>query len=749
MSYLHCWRLLFAGCWSFAAFVPVQAQAPRGSQIDGQIESLIAQMTIEEKAGQLTILSDASQTMTDGVNPEFNRRRVDQLQQDIRAGRIGALMSGNGAEAGRATQRIAIEQSRLKVPILFGADVIHGFRTVFPIPLGEAASFEPDLAQRTSRVAAIEATASGLQWTFAPMVDIARDQRWGRVAEGAGEDVYLGKLFAAARVRGFQGSDLRAENSLLATPKHFAAYGAVAAGMDYNTVEISEHALREIHLPPFKAAYDAGALSTMSSFNDINGVPASANRWLMTQVLREEFGFKGFVVSDYTADHELILHGYAEDDAHAAKLALSAGVDMSMQSGAYLNELPKLVAAGALSIAVVDEAVRRVLNVKKALGLFDNPYRSLDPSRSREVGTPEHRALARDGARRSIVLLRNEGNVLPLKRDARIALIGPLGDDQDNLFGTWTLFGEASESITFKEGLARAGAKHVSVVKGSDIETEIKGGIAAAVAAAKKADVVLLAIGEGENMSGEAQSRTEIVVPEPQQQLAEALAATGKPIIVLLSTGRALALKGAVRDAQAVLVNWFLGSEAGNAMADVLFGDYNPAARLPVSFPFESGQEPYFYNHRNTGRPFEDKAEFTARYREVPNQALYSFGHGIGYSKFTYDALKLSAANLPWNGTIAVSTRITNAGKYAGEEVAQLYIRDRVASVTRPVRELKGVQKFKLQPGESKEVRFDLSRKDLEFVGLDNQWTAEPGDFDVWVAPSSTLGTPMRFVLER
>ncbi|HVF15974.1 MAG TPA: glycoside hydrolase family 3 N-terminal domain-containing protein, partial [Steroidobacteraceae bacterium] len=592
-------------------FTQAQAQAAR----DPQIEGLIARMTIEEKAGQLTIITDASRKMTEGVNPEFNRRKVDELLQEIRAGGVGALLSGNGAEAARSTQKVAVEQSRMKIPLLFGADVIHGYRTVFPIPLGEAASFEPDLAQRTARVAAIEATASGLQWTFAPMVDIARDQRWGRVAEGAGEDVYLGKLFAAARVRGFQGDDLRAENSLLSTPKHFAAYGAVAAGMDYNTVELAEHTLREIHLPPFKAAYDAGALSTMSAFNDINGVPASANHWLMTKVLREEWGFKGFVVSDYTADHELILHGYAADDAEAAKLALGAGVDMSMQSGVYVGQLPKLVKSGAMSIDVVDEAVRRVLLVKKALGLFEKPYRSLDPSRSGEVGTPEHRALARDAARRSIVLLKNERNVLPLRRDARIALIGPLGDDRTNLFGTWTLFGESSESITLKEGLARAGASQVTVVQGSNIETELKGGIDEAVAAAKNADIVLLAIGESERMNGEAQSRTEIIVPEPQQRLAEAVAAAGKPVVVLLSTGRALALKGAVRTADAVLVNWFLGSEAGNALADVLFGDYNPSARLPVSFPFESGQQPYFYNHRVTGRPFDKNPEFTARYR--------------------------------------------------------------------------------------------------------------------------------------
>jgi beta-glucosidase len=742
MSYRHHWTVLLASCW---LAVPVIGYAQAR---DPQIEALIGKMTIEEKAGQLTIIGDASTVMGD-INPEAGRRKVEDFLQEIRKGRVGALMSGNGADAARSTQKVAVEQSRLKIPLLFAADVIHGYRTVFPIPLGEAASFEPDLAERTARVAAIEATANGLQWTFAPMVDVARDQRWGRVAEGAGEDVYLGKLFAAARVRGFQGKDLRAENSLLSTPKHFAGYGAVSGGMDYNTTEIAEHTFREIHLPPFQAAYAAGALSTMSSFNDINGVPASANRWLMTKVLRDELRFTGFVVSDYTADKELILHGYAQDDADATRLALIAGVDMSMVSGLYVDQLPKLVQSGAVPIAVVDESVRRVLHVKKTLGLFENPYRSLDPSRKNEIGTAVHRALARDAARRSVVLLRNQGDVLPLKRDTRIALIGPLGDDRKNLFGTWTLFGESTESITLKEGLARAGAKQVTVTKGAEIEAEIKGGIAAAVAAAKQADVVLLAIGESEHMNGEAQSRTDIVVPEPQQKLAEAVAATGKPVVVLLSTGRALALKGAVRNADAILVNWFLGSEAGNALADVVFGDYNPSARLPVSFPHESGQQPYFYNHRATGRPFTTKPEFTARYRETANTALYSFGHGIGYSRFTYGDVKLGATALPWDGTLSVSARVTNSGKVAGEEVAQLYIYDRVASVTRPIRELKGFQKFRLGPGESRDVRFDLTRKDLEFVGLDNQWIAEPGIFDVWIAPSSSGGKPARFTLTR
>ncbi|WP_349261178.1 glycoside hydrolase family 3 N-terminal domain-containing protein [Povalibacter sp.] len=709
-------------------------------------------MTIEEKAGQLTILADATRNFAANANPEFASKKSSALRADVRAGRVGSLFNGYGVAAGRETQRVAVEESRLKIPLLLAADVIHGFRTVFPIPLGETASFEPALAERTARVTAIEASAAGLHWTFAPMVDVARDQRWGRVAEGAGEDTYLGSLFAAARVRGFQGPSLLAADSMLATPKHFAAYGAVAGGMEYNTVDISQQTLREIHLPPFKAAFDAGALTTMSSFNDINGVPATANRWLMTQLLREEWKFPGFVVSDYTADLELIKHGVAAGERDAARLALSAGVDMSMQSGIYNTQLPKLVASGELPVAVVDEAVRRVLRVKKAIGLFDNPYRSLDAAREKtDIGKAEHRALARDAARRSVVLLKNAGSVLPLQKSARIALIGPLGDDRRNLFGPWTLFGDERESITLRQGLANAGIASVTVIKGSDIEAPIDGGIEAAVAAAKSADIVLLAVGEGEKMSGEAQSRTSIVVPEPQQNLAEAVAATGKPIVVLLSTGRALALQGAIRDADAILVNWFLGSESGNALTDVLVGDYNPSARLPISFPHESGQQPYFYNHRATGRPVtpDDSPSYKAQYRETKNEALYPFGHGLGYSKFTYGDVKVSAAKLPWNGSITVSARITNAGPRAGEEVAQLYIHDKVASVTRPVRELKGIRKTLLQPGASTEVSFQLSRRDLEFVGPDNAWIAEPGSFDVWIAPSAAQGKPAQFGLER
>ena len=720
---------------------------------DEQIEALLERMTLEEKAGQLTALADNIRSLNPHTNPDVNQRRADELLAEVRAGRVGVLFNGRGIKGARLAQHAAAEESRMKIPLLFAGDVIHGYRTVFPIPLAEAASFEPELAERTARVAAVEATAGGLHWNFAPMVDIARDQRWGRVAEGSGEDVYLGKLFAAARVRGYQGKSLASEDSVLATPKHFAAYGAVSGGLDYNTVEISPQTLREVHLPPFRAAFDAGALSVMTSFNEINGVPATANYELLTTILRDEWGFKGFVVSDYTADMELIAHGFAENPREATKLAFLAGVDMSMQSGYYVRYLPELVRSGEIPMTTLDQSVRRVLRLKKALGLFDDPYRSLDPEREAvDLKRPEHRALAREAARRSIVLLRNENELLPLSKSTKIALIGPFADDRQNLHGPWTLFADEQEAITVAEGIAAAldDPSLLQVVKGSDFEAPLPDGIDAAVQAANEADVVVLAICETQQMSGEAQSRTNIVVPAAQQRLAEALSETGKPLVVLLRNGRALALQGAVRDADAILVTWFLGSETGTAVADVLFGDYNPSGRLPVSFPIEPGQQPFFYNHKRTGRPYVEGGppQFKARYREAPYAALYPFGHGLSYSKFKYGPVRLSATTLPWDGFIDVSAEITNVSERAGEEVVQLYIHDRVASLTRPVRELKGFRKIYLEPGASTVVSFRLTREDLQFVGPDLQWVAEPGAFEVWIAPSSTAGTPSTFVLE-
>lgn len=717
-----------------------------------RIEALIARMTVEEKVGQLGVFADMGRPFAPDVNPEANARNAEQTLEQVRGGHVGVLFNGVGAAPGREIQRVAVEETRLGIPLLFAADVIHGMRTVFPIPLAEAASFEPQLAYRTARATAVEATAAGIHWTFAPMVDIARDQRWGRVAEGAGEDVVLGCAFAAARVRGFQGEDLAAPDSLLATPKHFAAYGAVAAGMEYASVDISEQTLRDVHLPPFKAAFDAGAITVMSSFNDINGVPASANRWLLTDLLRGEWQFPGLVVSDYTADMELIAHGYAADARDATLKAFTAGLDQSMQSGFYADHLPALVADGRVPMAMLDDAVRRVLWTKEAVGLFDDPYRSLDPAREADTALDaEHAALARDAARRSVVLLKNDGPLLPLRKHGqKIALIGPFARDTANVEGPWTLFGDPDRRVSLEAGLRAAmgeGAE-LTVVDGCGFETALDGGIEAAVAAARAADVVLLAIGEPQRFSGEAQSRVRIDVPAAQQALADAVAATGTPVVVLLRNGRALALEGAVRDAQAILVTWFLGSQNGHAIADVVFGDYNPSARLPVSFPMAPGQQPFFYNHPRTGRPeLPDMKEFKARWREIPNAALYPFGHGLGYSAFEYGAPRLSTSSLAWDQTLTVAVTVANTGKRAGEEVVQLYVHDRVASRVRPVRELKNFQKILLEPGQSAEVEFTLDRHALAFTGVDGVFAAEPGLFDVWATSSSTAGEPVQFEL--
>lgn len=716
-----------------------------------RVDDLIARMTVEEKAGQMTCLADSFRPFNP-PNPQVGILDEKRLSAEIRRGRVGCLFNGIGVEGARRAQDIAVKESRLGIPLLFAGDVIHGLKTIFPAPLAEASSFDPDLAEKTARAAAEEATAAGLHLTFAPMVDVARDQRWGRVIEGAGEDVYLGELFAAARVRGFQGHNLRRDDSLLACAKHFAAYGAVAAGLEYGSVDISEETLRETHLPPFASAFGAGALTTMAAFNEINGIPATADRALLTDLLRTEMGFRGFVFSDYTADEELVAHGYAEDERDAARLAVLAGIDMSMQSGLYIRHLPDLVKTGAVPMGTLDVAVRRILYAKAAIGLFENPYRSLDiAAQSSRIATPSKRALARQSASRSIVLLRNDG-ILPLEAhgDERIALIGPFAEDKDNLYGPWAFYGDPGAGVDIASGLraAMSNPDRLTIARGCDIQITIPGGVDAAVAAAKAADLVILAIGESQDMSGEAQSRTLIEIPPVQQALVEAVAATGKPTIMLLRHGRALALHGAVANASAILATWFLGSEAGHAIADILFGIENPSAKLPVSFPWESGQEPFFYDHKSTGRPAMGRtAEYTARYSTTDNSARFPFGHGLSYTDFALEDLKLSDTALRWGEAIDIRVRVRNKGKRRGTEVVQLYIHDRVASRTRPVRELKRIQRVTLSPGDSTYVRFALSRADLEFVSADNRMIAEPGVFDLWVGQSSTDGLHAQFTL--
>ena len=718
-----------------------------------RVDALIARMTIEEKAGQLNLMNDPFRWRPEGVNPG-DALDTDQAQTaaDIKAGRIGALFNGVGAATTRFVQDMALRESRLGIPLLFAADIIHGLKTTFPVPLGEAASWDMDLAQRTARAAAVEGGAAGVHQTYAPMVDVARDQRWGRVVEGAGEDVLLNNMFAVARTRGFQGDDLSDWSSLLATPKHFAAYGAAEAGMDYNSTDMSEVALRSIYLPPFKAALDAGALSVMSAFNDLNGVPTSGNKWLLTDILHGEWGFAGFVVSDYTSEQELVAHGYAADGRDAARLALMAGVDMSMKSGLFLKHIPELVQSGDVPIARVDQAVRRVLMTKAALGLFDNPYRGADVRTERRVtGSREHLDLAREAGRKSIVLLKNEGGVLPLpKTGKRIALIGPFGADKADIFGPWSVFKDTDLAVSFEEGLRAALGEDatLTVVKGSEVEAPIPGGIEAAVTVAAEADVILLAVGESSEMSAESKSRVDIGIPAAQLALAEAVAATGKPVVVLLRNGRGMELSGAVRDAHAILVTWFLGSQTGHSVADVLFGDHEPLGRLPVSFPFRSGQSPFYYAHKSTGRPSRPTdREFTSKFREVPHAALYPFGHGLSYAPISYSPVSLSASTVARDGSITASVTLTNGGERDASEVVQLYIRDRVASITQPVRLLKAFRRVTVPAGGSVEVSIPLPASDLSFLGTDQRPTLEAGLFDIWLAPDAQSGEPAQFTL--
>jgi beta-glucosidase len=721
---------------------PVDA-APRR---DAFIEGLIQRMTLEEKAGQLSIYFDDAREEAPNVNPAQVAKAFDSVQNDILQGRIGGLFNGLGVASGRRLQRLAVEQSRLKIPLIFAADVIHGLRTVFPVPLAEAAAFDPDLAERTARAAALEATAVGIQWTFGPVVDIARDQRWGRVVEGAGEDPYLGRLLAAARVRGFQGRSLKDADSMLATLKHFAAYGAVGGGMDYNSADIPPATLHDVHLPPFRAGIEAGALSVMTAYNDVAGIPATGHRGLLTGVLREQWGFRGLVVSDFASDAEMVNHGYAADEKDAARKALLAGCDVSMASGAYSKHLPALVREGAVPLAALDEAVRRVLGVKQALGLFDNPYRSLDLEKERtQIRLPQTVAVAREAARRAVVLLKNDGGLLPLQRaGTRIALIGPFGADRAHVMGPWALWADGQHAVSLEQGLREAmpDPALLEVVAGCGIEEALPGGLAAATAAAQRADVVLLAVGEGDHMAGEMASRVDIGLPPAQRALAEAVAATGKPIVVLLRHGRALDLPPAVRDARAIMATWFLGSETGHAIADLVFGDHSPSGRLPVSFPLASGQQPYFYNHRRTGRPQTSPQEsaFKARYREVEHRALYPFGHGLGYGDVVYGPTQASSEAMGWNATLTLRATLANRGARAMREVAQLYIHQRVAAIARPVRELRGFKAVELQPGDTATVEFRIRRSDLAYVGAEGKAVTEPGWFDVVIAPSAVGG---------
>lgn len=638
-------------------------------------------------------------------------------------------------------QKSVVEKSRLRIPLLFGYDVIHGYKVTFPIPLAQSASWDMDQIEKGARIAAIEAAADGLNWTFAPMVDIARDPRWGRVAEGAGEDQYLGSLIAKAQVRGFQGNNLADANTILACAKHFAAYGAAQAGRDYSTVDMSERYLRDYYLPPFKAANEAGVATYMTAFNEYDGTPCSANEFLLKKILRDEWGFKGFVVTDYTSIMEMTKHGSVKDEKEAGEASMNAGVDMDMQSGIYMKTLKQSVLEGKVPVENVDAACRRVLEMKYRLGLFEDPYRYCDAKRAKEtLLNPAHFAAAREVAKRSIVLLKNEGNILPLKKDVKtLALIGPMANEKKHQLGAWHTAGR-EETVTpileaFKQKVSAS--TKILYAKGSDWEGTDKSGFAEAINAAKQADVVLLCVGERENMSGEAASRVDINIPEIQRELIKEIHKLGKPTVLLLHNGRPLTIGWENENIPAIVECWHLGSQAGPAIADVVFGDYNPAGKITMTFPRSVGQIPIHYNMKNTGRPYNPQDKFTSRYQDSSNDPLFPFGYGLSYTTFEYSNVKVSTPHMSLNDTLTVSVTVKNTGKIDGEEVVQLYVRDLVGSVTRPVKELKGYKKLFIPAGKVVSVEFKITAHDLAFWRKDMTYGVEAGDFKVFVGTNS------------
>lgn len=709
-----------------------------------KIDALLARMTVEEKVGQLNFI--VGETIITG--PTFYTSTSEKFDDMIRQGKITGLFNVHGASYTAKLQKIAVEQSRLGIPLLFGADIIHGFKTITPLPLGEASSWDLTLIEKSARMAAREATSAGINLNFAPMVDISREPRWGRISEGAGEDTYLGARIAEARVRGFQGNDLADPTTLAACLKHFAAYGDSEGGRDYNTVDMSERVLQEVYLPPFKAGIDAGAASIMPSFNELDGLPATGNKHLLTEILRTQWNYKGLVISDYGAVGEIISHGAAANGADAAKIAIEAGNDLDMMSSLYLSQIPSMIRDGKLDPKYLDAAVRRVLQLKFNLGLFDNPYLYSDVNREkRELRSSENLATARDVARRSIVLLKNENKLLPLKKNyKRIALIGPLADNKAEMNGSWAFFGESQHPVSILEGI-RAKVGHETVVTyhpGCNLYDDSTHQFPEASSIAAKSDVVIMVVGESGVMNGEGASRSDIGLPGVQQELVEAVEKTGKPMIVVLLNGRPLTVEWIDEHIPAIVEAWTLGSEAGNALADVLFGDYNPSGKLPITFPRNVGQIPIYYNHKNTGRPYhgdytEPKSDrvYSSKYRDVMNTPLYPFGYGMSYTTFEYSDLQLNTEKLAKDGKLEVSVTVKNTGTVNGEEVIQLYIRDLVGSITRPVKELKGFQKLLIKAGESKKVIFFITEKDLAFYRADMSWGSEPGKFDVMVGGSS------------
>ncbi len=711
-----------------------QSPAAR-ERIEAKVDSVLRMMTLDEKAGQLNQLA---WRRSSGANLAAGAEETVQL---VREGKVGSFLNVVDPENARELQRVAVEESRLRIPLLFGLDVIHGFRTIFPIPLAEAASWDPAAAESSARIAATEASVSGINWTFAPMVDIARDPRWGRIAEGSGEDPYLGSVMAAARVRGFQGAGFQDSSTILACPKHFAGYGAAEGGRDYNTSEISERTLREIYLPPFKAAVDAGAQTIMSSFNEIAGIPSSANRKLLTDILRGEWGFTGFVVSDWGAISELRAHGVAETARQAAFEAITAGVDMDMEGRMFVTELPGLVKSGSLPASVLDEAVRRVLRVKIRLGLFDHPYRNCHPGLQRAVIlSASHLEAAKKMAEESIVLLKNEHQLLPLRKAASsIAVIGPLARSRRDPLGPWHAEGSSEDVVSVLDAIKSEVSDRATVVfaEGCDSTFSDTSKFGAAVRAAAGSDVVVLVAGETREMSGEAASRSSLGLPGVQEALVRRICSTGEPVVLVLMNGRPLCLPWEAEHVRAIVETWFLGVQSGRAIAEVLFGDTNPSGKLPVSFPRSVGQIPVYYNHKNTGRPFDEQDKYTSKYLDDPITPLFAFGEGLSYTSFGYSNLSIAAPKIHLGDAAKISVEVTNSGRRDGQEIVQLYIHDEVASITRPVMELKGFRRISLKAGETRTVEFDLDTRDLGFYDNAMKYVVEPGPFKVYVGGSS------------
>jgi beta-glucosidase len=698
-----------------------------------RIDALLARMTLEEKLGQIVQLPGGRQKSP-------NSRINDEERARVRAGLVGSYLNVAGAAETRALQRIAVEESRLGIPLLFAMDVIHGYRTIFPVPLAMASSWDPALVERASHVAAVETSASGIHWTFAPMVDIARDPRWGRIVEGAGEDPYLGAIMAAAQVRGFQGRDLRGADAILATTKHFAAYGAAVGGRDYASADISQRTLAEIYLPPFYAAAMAGSGSFMSAFNDIGGVPATANRALLHDILRDDWRYDGMVVSDWMAVDELRNHGVAKDGGDAAALAVHAGVDVDMSSNLFVTALAARLRDNPALAADVDTAVRRVLLAKARLGLLDDPYRFSDAAREKAaILTPAHRAAAREAAARSIVLLKNDGKLLPIASSVRkIAVVGGLAADADSQLGPWRARGNAADVAPLLPALRAALPRaELTYEPGASPLSDDRSGITKAVDAARNADLVLLVVGETFDFSGEARSRSDLALPGAQQALADAILDLGKPVVVLLTNGRPLAIDRLAERAPAILETWFLGVEAGPAIADVLLGRIAPGGKLPVTFPRVTGSVPFYYNHLPSGRPADpDLTKDSARYHDLPITPLFAFGHGLSYTQFDYGPLRLDRQEVAPGSTIAVSVDVRNSGRMAADEVVQLYARDPLASVSRPVQELRGFARINLKPGETKRLRFTLTPE--QFAWWDaGRWRIEAGSIELMIGSSS------------